>query len=93
MRKLRIGDKIKWDVTIGGNIIYTILDIDTSREPNYIGHIEIRQDILFQWEFCGLIHESWCHSYDDLNQNLNRGGIIIIKSGIEPIKEVKKFTL
>jgi hypothetical protein len=93
MNKLRIGDKIKWNVSIGGDFIYTILDIDTSREPLRIIGIEIRSEVLMQWESDGELHQEWGHSYHDLNMNLNNGGITIIGRDIEPIKEIKKFTL
>ena len=91
MNKLRIGDKIKWNVAIGGDIIYTIIDIDTSRVLSSSG---FNEEVLFEWEdFLGEVRQLWCHSYDGLNERLLMGGIIIVERDIEPIKEIKKFTL
>jgi hypothetical protein len=93
MNKLRIGDKIKWNVSVGGGIIYTVLDINTSRPPLTLGSVEFEEEILFQWEVDGIITESWGHSYEELNKCLNRGGITIVSGSMEPIKEIKEFTL
>jgi hypothetical protein len=79
MNKLRIGDKIKWNVSVGGGIIYTVL--------------EFEEEILFQWEVDGIITESWGHSYEELNKCLNKGGITIVSRSMEPIKEIKEFML
>jgi hypothetical protein len=92
-KKLRIGDKIRWNTPIGGGVIYTILDIDTTRPTFSIGPLEVREDILFQWRYDGIIHHEWGHSYEDLNLNLNKGGIIILERDIEPIRELLKFSL
>jgi hypothetical protein len=92
-KKLRIGDKIRWNTPIGGGVTYTIIDIDTSRPTYFIGPLEVRQDILFQWRYDGIIHHEWGHSYEDLNLNLNKGGITILERDIEPIRELLKFSL
>jgi len=92
-KKLRIGDKIKWNVPIGSGVTYTIIDIDTTRPTFSIGPLEVREDILFQWGYDGIIHHEWGHSYHDLNQNLNKGGITILERDILPVRDIKKFTL
>ena len=93
--KLKIGDKIKWNVPIGGDVIYTIIDIDTSRdEIEVIPDLFLKSEVLYQWEDDdGTICQGWGHSYDDLNDNLLRGGISILNGGIEPYKCIKKFKL
>lgn len=93
--KLRIGDKIRWNVTVGGDTIYTIIDIDTNREPHIMSSgYEFQEHILFEWEdYSGCKIMSWGHSYDELNKLLNKGGLIIVSRSIEPIRELKKFKL
>ncbi len=84
MRKLKIGDKItginlvlhkKWNQRIGGNLIYTVLDIDTSHEqtvittPNKIYYFD--SQILLQWqEWDGRITQCWNYSLDDFNRQI-----------------------
>ncbi len=92
-RKLKIGDKIRWNIPIGGGVIYTIMDIDTTRPTRSFGPFEIREDILFQWECDGRTNLEWCHSYHDLNLNLNKGGIIILERDIKPNRDLLKFSL
>ena len=97
MRKLKIGDKIKWNQGIGGNIIYTILDIDTSREqtvlttPSKTYHFE--NQILLQWqEWDGRITQFWNYSLDGINQEIVRGRISILNQELEPYKHLPKFS-
>ena len=97
MRKLKIGDKIKWNLPIGGNTIYTVLDIDTSHEqtvittPNKIYYFD--SQILLQWqEWDGRITQSWGYSLDSLNQEIARGRISILNSELEPCKHLSKFS-
>lgn len=91
--KLRVGDKIRWNVPVGGNTIYTILDIDLSRPKTIINGYQLSNEILFQWEECGQVITHWGHSYQGLNERLNKGGIIILERRIEPNKELLKFKL
>ena len=97
MRKLKIGDKIKWNQRIGAGIIYTVLDIDTSREqtvlttPNKTYYFD--NQILVQWqEWDGRITQSWGYSLDSLNQEIARGRISILNSELEPCKHLPKFS-
>ena len=97
MRKLKIGDKIKWNQSIGAGIIYTILDIDTSREqtvlttPNKIYVFD--SQILLQWqEYDGKITQCWNYSLEDLNQEIVKGRISILNSEIEPYQHLPKFS-
>lgn len=97
MRKLKIGDKIKWNQSIGGNIIYTILDIDTSREqtvlttPNKIYVFD--SQILLQWqEYDGKITQCWNYSLEDINQEIVKGRISILNQELEPYKHLPKFS-
>ena len=91
--KLRIGDKIKWNTSIGGGTIYTILDIDTTRPTIWIAGKEFKSEVLFQWEDFDGYYQGWGHSIDYLNQNLNNGGIIIVERNMVPHKELLKFSL
>jgi hypothetical protein len=92
--KLRIGDKIRWNVSIGSGTVYTIIDIDTNREPRMASGYEFHDQILFEWEdYFGCKCTDWGHSYDELNKLLNKGGLIIVSRSIEPIRELKKFKL
>lgn len=97
MRKLKIGDKIKWNLPIGGNLIYTVLDIDTSHEqtvittPNKIYYFD--SQILLQWqEYDGKITQCWNYSLDDFNRQIARGQISILNSELEPCKHLPKFS-
>jgi hypothetical protein len=97
MRKLKIGDKIKWNQRIGAGIIYTVLDIDTLREqtvlitPNKTYHFD--NQIFVQWqEWDGNITQSWGYSLDEINQEIARGRISILNSEIEPCKHLPKFS-
>ena len=97
MRKLKIGDKIKWNLPIGGNTIYTVLDIDILREqtvlitPNKTYHLD--HQILVQWqERDGNITQCWGYSLDSLNQEIVRDRISILNSEIEPCKHLPKFS-
>ena len=93
-KRLRIGDKIKWNVPIGGGLIYTIMNIDTSRPYIRVDRYPYENQILFQWEdSSGTIHQEWSHSYEDLNRNLNKGGITIVERNMVPYKELLKFSL
>jgi len=97
MRKLKIGDKIKWNLPIGGNLIYTVLDIDILREqtvlitPNKTYHFD--NQILVQWqERDGNITQSWGYSLDEINQLISRGEISILNSELEPYQHLPKFS-
>ena len=92
-QKLRIGDKIRWNVPIGSGVVYTILDIDTSRPTVRVGNHTLKSEVLLQWDQGGQILQTWGYDYHRLNQNLNKGGIIILNPRVEPVKWVKKFTL
>lgn len=95
--RLQIGDKIRWDDPINlnseyGEIIYTILDIDTSRPTEIINGLEVKKEILFQWEYGGRITQVWSHDYQKVNQLINEGLIVILNPKITPIKWIKKST-
>lgn len=92
-KKLRIGDKIKWNNSIGDGTVYTILDIDTSRPTTTILSTEFKNEILFQWEDWDTVSQNWSHSIDALNTLLNEGRIIIVEREIKPYKELLKFSL
>lgn len=92
--KLQIGDKIRWNVPVGGDTVYTIIDIDTNREPRRVSEYEFHEHILFEWEdYFGNKMMGWGHSYDELNKLLNKGGVNIVYRSIEPVRELKKFKL
>lgn len=92
-KKLRIGDKIRWNNSIGGDTVYTIMDIDPSRPTTTIFTTEYKNEILFQWEHWGTVSQNWSHSIDALNDLLNEGKIIIVERDIKPYKELLKFSL
>ena len=92
-KKLKIGDKFTWNF-LRKDKEFTILDIDTSRPSRTIDGIEIKYELLLQWEdaFGNEVH-TWMGDYDSLNMLLNRGVINIVSNCIEPTKKIKKFTL
>ena len=94
-KKLKVGDKFKWHFFVG---IYekkfTILDIDTSRPSSTINGIEIKTELLLQWEDAfGNKAQAWMGNYDSLNNLLNRGAITIVGESMKPAKKIKKFRL
>jgi hypothetical protein len=90
--KLKVGDKIIWD-NIGERKVYTIIDIDLSREPLIISDHRIENQILFQWEHNDIIKQRWAHSYGVLNGMVSSGLISIVERDMNPVKELKKFKL
>lgn len=89
-RKLQIGDIIKFS-NDGDN--FTILDIDTSRQGMWV-HGRIRNSHFhIQWEVGGRTYTAWLGDFEIMNQKLKVGRIIILNPKLEPIKEIKKFTL
>ena len=89
-RKLQIGDIIKFS-NDGDN--FTILDIDTSRQ-GMIVHGRIRNSHFhIQWVVGGRTYTTWSGDFEIMNQKLKVGRIIILNPKLEPIKEIKKFTL
>lgn len=87
--KIKIGDKIKWNVKVGGDIIYTILDIDTR-----IGDHEFQNQFLFEWkDINGETLRLWDHSYESLNKLLNSGDITIVGCVISPRKHLPTLKL
>lgn len=92
--KLKIGDKIKWNVLIGGDTIYTILDIDASRPPTRIGGYEFQNQFLFERkDIDGETVSLWDHSYESLNNLLNSGDITIVGRGISPCRHLPTLKL
>ena len=94
-KKLRVGDKFKWNFFIGmDEKEFTILDIDTSRTLHSINDVELKNELLLQWENSegGLSH-AWFGDYDSLNGLLNNGVIFIVGPPLHPNKQIKKFTL
>jgi len=92
-QKLQIGDKIRWNVPLGSGVVYTVLDIDTSRPTVRMGNNTLKNEILLQWDQDGQTTQLWGYDYHSLNQNLNKGGITILNPRVEPFKYLKKFTL
>lgn len=97
MRKLKIGDKIKWNQRIGGNLIYTILDIDITHPPTVLTTPNkiycFDSQILLQWqEYDGKITQCWNYSLEGLNQEIVKGRISILNSEIEPYQHLPKFS-
>jgi hypothetical protein len=94
-RKLQIGDKFKWNFFIGmDEKEFTILDIDTSRLLHSINDVELKNELLLQWENSeGSLSYAWFGDYHFLNRLLNNGGIVIVEPPLHPNKQIKKFTL
>ena len=92
-RKLQIGDKVRWNLTIGGGDVYTILDIDTSRPTVTVGNHALKNEVLFQWDQDGQIIQTWSHDYQKMNELVDLGHIIILNPKMEPNKYLKKFKL
>jgi hypothetical protein len=92
-QKLQIGDKIRWNVTVGSGVVYTILDIDTSRPTVRVGNHTLKSEVLFQWEDGGQIVQTWSHDYQKMNELIDVGRIIILNPRVEPNKYLKKFKL
>jgi hypothetical protein len=72
---LRVGDMVKW--SHDDSMTYTVLAIDTSRPPKF--HLDgrgYRQDVLWsQVPF----PDAWAGNLDILNEQLESGGLIIVK--------------
>lgn len=90
-KKIQVGDKIKWNVPIGGDTIYTVIKIDTSRPHKLVGTHSFPQEILFQWQEGGYIMHVWGHSYDAFNEALNQNKIIRVGSLLEPIQKLSRI--
>ncbi len=83
---LKIGDKIKWNIPIDGSIIYTILDIDRTREPKIINGIVFKEEVLFQWVIDGEVFSTWGHDYDQMIRMIKEKKIFIVgRSCFKPI--------
>ncbi len=96
-KKIQVGDIIKfikedgiWD---GPAYTYTILDIDTSRVIQDANGVPFYSHIYIQWETTDKVHQTWTGNLERINEKLNKGQIIIINPRMEPIKDIKKFTL
>jgi len=89
-RKLQIGDIIKFS-NDGDN--FTILDIDTSRQGMWVHGRIHHSHFHIQWEVGGRTYTTWSGDFEIMNQKLKVGRIIILNPKLEPIKEIKKFTL
>jgi hypothetical protein len=89
-RKLQIGDIIKFS-NDGDN--FTILDIDTSRQGMWVHGRIHNSHFHIQWEVGGRTYTTWSGDVEVMNQKLKVGRIIILNPKLEPIKEIKKFTL
>jgi len=92
-KKLRIGDKIRFIDDHGTSPAYTILDIDTSREGMIVHGRILNSHFHIQWGSGDIKYTTWAGDLEIMNQKLNVGRIIITNPSIEPIKEIKKFTL
>jgi len=90
---LKVGDIIRFINDHGISPAYTILDIDTSRE-GMIVHGRIHNSHFYiQWGGGDSTYTTWAGDFEIMNQKLNVGRIIITNPNIEPIKNIKKFTL
>ena len=89
-RKLQIGDIIKFS-NDGDN--FTILDIDTSRQGMWVHGRIHNSHFHIQWEVGGRTYTTWSGDAEVMNQKLKVGRIIILNPKLEPIREIKKFTL
>ena len=89
-RKLQIGDIIKFS---RGGSTYTILDIDTSRQGMWVHGRIHNSHFHIQWTEGGRIYTTWSGDFEIMNLKLEVGRIIILNPKLEPIKEIKKFTL
>jgi hypothetical protein len=70
MNKLRIGDKIKWNVSVGGGNIYTVLDIDTSRTVEVANGTPFYSHIHIEWRFGDNVYKTWSGNLDMINEKL-----------------------
>ena len=91
-KKLRVGDKIRWNLPIGSSTVYTILAIDTSRPKEQVGEHQFPQEVLFQWQAGGSLIQRWGHSYQLLYKSLNETKITRLQSTLEPYKEIPTFS-
>jgi hypothetical protein len=94
MRKLKIGDKVKWNVAIGGDIVYTVRDISFNQPPTILQNgMVFPNEILFEFtDRNDNIIRVWGHQLSYINENISKGGITILNRDIEPYKEIKKFS-
>lgn len=97
MRKLKIGHKIKWNQSIVGDCIYTVLDIDLNHPAEIVttpnGIYTFHSEILLRWqEYEGKMSERWGYSLEQINQLIVRGQISILNSEIEPYQYLPRFS-
>lgn len=93
-KKIQVGDKIRWNVPIGGDTIYTILAIDTSRPYQLVGDLSFPQEILFQWQDnSGFTSQTWGGSEQTVNEALNQNNIIRVGSILQPLQKLPTFDL
>ena len=89
-KRLQIGDIIKFS---NDEVIYTIIDIDTSR-PGMVVHGRVHNFHLhIQWVEGGMTYSTWSGDIDVLNRVLRAGRITILNQRIEPVKYIDKFKL
>jgi hypothetical protein len=89
-RKLQVGDIIKFS---DGGSTYTILGIDTSRPGMWVHGRIHNSHFHIQWVWGDRTYTTWSGDIEVMNQKLNIGRIIILNPKLEPIREIKKFTL
>lgn len=94
MRQLKIGDKIKWNVLIGGGIIYTIKDISFDQPPTVMKNgMTFPNQILFEYQdWDGSIIQSWSHEVSTINEAISQGKILILNKEIEPCQHLPRFS-
>jgi len=101
---LEIGDKIKWvNERMPHNIIYKVIDIDTTRPPTrietpnnpYTKFFEVRDEILMEWEQDGEIVNIWGYQYEAINEQIQRGRIVIVEKHNygDPLRNIKKLKI
>jgi len=81
-KKIKIGDKVMW-VRDSKKTVYTIKDINFSNNEN----------ILFQWRENGDNTQIWWQTYGRMNELVKDGVVIILRTCITPIKDIKKLKL
>jgi hypothetical protein len=89
-RKLQVGDIIKFS---DGGSTYTILGIDISRPGMWVHGRIHNSHFHIQWVWGDRTYTTWSGDIEVMNQKLNEGQIIILNPKLEPIREIKKFTL
>jgi hypothetical protein len=87
-KKLKVGDKFKWDALQDLPSLDYTYTVKEFRIEN--GVIEV----LVQWTnvFNDVVN-SWLFDLKELNDGLNKGVIILVGNTFQPIKDIKKFKL